>query len=102
MTFELFITILVMSATATSVAVQIIKSILEKAGVTYKSVPIAVITGFIVGVLEMAVYYTSHNIAGAASVILYSLCMGIANAAGATTSYDLVKKFVGALHNNPE
>ena len=38
MTLELFITILVMSATATSIAVQIVKTILDKMGKTATSV----------------------------------------------------------------
>ena len=97
MTLELFITILVMSATATSVAVQIVKTILDKMGKTYDSVPIAVIVAMIVGVAEIFIYYGINTIPITIATILYAICMGVANAVGATTSYDLVKKFINAL-----
>ena len=97
MTLELFITILVMSATATSVAVQIVKTILDKMGKTYDSVPVAVIIAMIVGVAEIFIYYGINTIPITIITILYAICMGVANAVGATTSYDLVKKFINAL-----
>lgn len=97
MTLELFITILVMSATATSVAVQIVKTILDKMEKTYDSVPIAVIIAMIVGVAEIFIYYGTNTIPITMVTILYAICMGVANAVGATTSYDLVKKFINAL-----
>lgn len=97
MTLELFITILVMSATATSVAVQIVKTILDKMEKTYDSVPIAVIIAMIVGVAEIFIYYGINTIHITIVTILYAICMGVANAVGATTSYDLVKKFINAL-----
>ena len=97
MTLELFITILVMSATATSVAVQIVKTILDKMEKTYDSVPIAVIIAMIVGVGEIFIYYGINTIPITMVTILYAICMGVANAVGATTSYDLVKKFINAL-----
>ena len=97
MTLELFITILVMSATATSVAVQIVKTILDKMKKTYDSVPIAVIIAMIVGVAEIFIYYGINTIPITIVTILYAICMGVANAVGATTSYDLVKKFINAL-----
>ena len=94
MTLELFITILVMSATATSIAVQIVKTILDKMGKTYDSVPVAVIIAMIVGVAEIFIYYGINAIPITIVTILYAICMGVANAVGATTSYDLVKKFI--------
>ena len=97
MTLELLITILVMSATATSVAVQIVKTILDKMEKTYDSVPIAVIIAMIVGVAEIFIYYGINTIPITIVTILYAICMGVANAVGATTSYDLVKKFINAL-----
>ena len=86
-----------MSATATSVAVQIVKTILDKMGKTYDSVPIAVIIAMIVGVAEIFIYYGINTIPITMVTILYAICMGVANAVGATTSYDLVKKFINAL-----
>ena len=86
-----------MSATATSVAVQIVKTILDKMEKTYDSIPIAVIIAMIVGVAEIFIYYGINTIPITMVTILYAICMGVANAVGATTSYDLVKKFINAL-----
>lgn len=97
MTLELFISILVISATATSIAVEIIKTLLDKANVTYQSVPVAVVTSFIVGIAEVIIYYVTHGMGITVVTILYSICMGIANAVAATCGYDLVKKFIYAL-----
>lgn len=97
MTLELFITILVMSATATSFAVQIVKNILDKMGKTYESVPVAVIIAMVVGIAEIFIYYATRNMPITAITFLYAICMGIANSVGATTSYDLVKKFINSL-----
>ena len=97
MTFELFITILTISATATSIAVQIIKNILDSLGKTYKSVPVAVIMSIVVGIAEIFIYYKINNMTIEPLTFVYAICMGVANAVGATTSYDLVKKFISAL-----
>lgn len=97
MTLELFITTLVMSAAATSAAIEIIKTIFDKAGIPYKSVPTAMITAFLVGSAEIILYYVSHNMNLTITTILYSICMGFANAASSTCGYDLTKKFIYAL-----
>lgn len=97
MTLELFISIFVMSSTAASVMVEIVKNMLDSIGVSYKSVPIAVITAFVVGMAETLVFYLTHQMELNLLMIVYSVCMGIANAVGATCGYDLTKKFIFAL-----
>lgn len=97
MTFEIFITILVISASATSCAIQILKNVLDTMGKTYKSVPVAVIVAAIVGIIEIFIYYAENSMDITVMTFIYSICMGAANAIGATTSYDLVKKFISAL-----
>ena len=57
MTLELFITILVMSATATSVAVQIVKTILDKMEKTYDSVPVAVIIAIMASIMFVTIIF---------------------------------------------
>ncbi len=94
MTLELFITILVMSSAATSVAIQLIKTMLDKAKITYKSVPVAVITAVIVGIGEILIYYITHQIKFTYMTAIYCVCMGTVNAVGAACGYDLVKKFI--------
>lgn len=102
MTSELFISILVISATATSFAVEIIKTLLNKVKITYQSIPVAVITAFVVGIAEVMIYYATHGININVVTILYSVCMGIANSVSATCGYDLVKKFIYALMGKTE
>lgn len=97
MNFELFLTILTISATATSIAVQIVKNILDSLGKTYKSVPIAIALAMVVGIVEIFIYHISNNLTITVTTYIYAMCMGFANALGATTSYDLVKKFISAL-----
>ena len=97
MTLELFIVLLAISAVATPTAVQIIKNFLDKVGMTYKSVPLAIVVALIVGFAEIFVYYSAHNMIITFGTILYAIFLGIANAVGATTSYDLVKKFINSL-----
>lgn len=97
MTLELFISILVMSATTASIAVEIIKTLLAGAGITYESVPVAVITAFVVGIAETITFYLSHHMELTFTTILFSICMGVANAVGSTCGYDLTRKFLYAL-----
>lgn len=97
MTFELFITILVTSAAVTSAAIQLIKTFLAAAKLTYNSVLIALITSMAVGIAEIFLYYGKNGLAITGATVVYAVCMGLANAVGATTSYDLVKSFIGSL-----
>ena len=97
MTVELFISILVISAAATSLGIQIIKNILDSLGKTYKSVPVAVLVSVVICMSEVFIYYTLNNMSVSWLTIVYAMCMGVANAIGSTISYDLVKKFIYAL-----
>lgn len=97
MTLELFIVLLAISAVATPTAVQIMKNFLDAVGATYKSVPLAIIVALVVGFIEIFVYYWGNDMILNFGTVIYAICLGIANAVGATTSYDLVKKFINAL-----
>lgn len=97
MNFEVFITILVSSAAATSAAVELIKSILDGMKRHYKTVPVAIVTALVVGAAEIFIYYILNGTAISPMTVFYAICMGIANVVGATSSYDLVKKFLNAL-----
>lgn len=94
MTLESFITILVMSATATSLAIEIIKSLLAKTGTAYKTMPVSVSTAFLIGAGEMVFYTVNSGQTITAITLLYALCMGIANTIGATAGYDTLKAFL--------
>lgn len=97
MTLEIFISVLVISATATSIAIEIIKNLLNKAGVIYKAMPIAVVIAFIVGVVEIFIYTLSNGYDVTTITILYAVCMGVANIFGSNVGYDKIKEFLSAL-----
>lgn len=97
MTFEIFITILTLSATATSFAIELVKKVLNYFGHEYKTQPMAVIIAFVVGVAEIIVYNTTNGMSFNVLTVVYALCMGIVNALSATAGYDLVKDFLYAL-----
>ena len=102
MTVELFLSLLVISAAATSIGIQIAKNVMDKLNITYKTVPIAVISSVLIGIAEVFIYYGVNNIPFTIMTIIYAICMGIANAIGSTTDYDLVKKFILALWGKQE
>lgn len=95
MSLELFISILVISATATSIMIEIIKTLLDNADITYKTMPVAVIVAFVIGVVEIIIHAISNGFSWI--TLAYAVCMGIANTIGATVGYDTVKAFVYAL-----
>ena len=97
MTVELFILLLMIASIATPVGIECVKKFLDAIGATYKSVPLAIVVAILVGFAEMFVYYNSGGLAITFATIIYAVVLGISNAIGATTSYDLVKKFINAL-----
>jgi hypothetical protein len=100
MTLESFVSILVISAAATSIGIEIIKNLLDKAGITYKTMPLAVIVSFVVGVVEMVIY--TSNAGFSYMTIVYALCMGVANVVGSNVGYDKVKDFIYTLFSKTE
>lgn len=93
MGLEIFLSVLVISAAATSMTIEVYKQILNKFNKEYKTMPTAVIIAFIVGIAEMVIYTYLHSVF-TPWTILYAICMGIANVLGATTSYDTVKALI--------
>lgn len=97
MTLELFISILVISATATSVAIEIIKTLLNNFGITYKTTLLAMVIAFIVGIAEVLIYSYVNNVKFSVLIIIYSCSMGIANAVGSNVGYDKIKDLLCTL-----
>ena len=102
MTLELFVSILVISAAATSIAIEIIKTMLTKCGITYKTMPVAVIVAFVVGIAEVIIYTINSGVGITNTTILYAVCVGIANVIGSNVGYDKIKQFVYALMGKTE
>jgi hypothetical protein len=97
MSVETFIGILVISAAATSIGIEIIKKLFDSFKWSYKPIIVAVITAFLVGVAEVVIYALQGNMAMNYLVAVYAVCMGIVNVIGSTVGYDTVKAFIYAL-----
>lgn len=102
MTSELFISILVISAAAASAAVELLKKILDQWKIHYKTIPVAVITSFLIGAAELILFYLTHGMELDTAAFFYSLCMGIANTISSTCGYDLTRKFINAILGKTE
>lgn len=97
MTFDNFITILVISATATSLGIEIIKNLLSNFKVDYKAICVATIVAFVVGVVEIFVFYISKGLAISSFTCMYAVCMGITNTVATNVGYDKVKQLLLAV-----
>ena len=97
MSVETFIGILVISAAATSIGIEIIKKLFDAFKWKYESMVVAVITAFIVGVAEVVIYAAQGNMVFNYVTVIYAICMGVVNVVGSTVGYDTVKAFIYAL-----
>lgn len=98
MTLESFVAILVISATATSIGIEIIKNTLNSFQIKYNTTPVAVITAFMIGFIEIMIHTISIKSPITYTTFIYALCMGIANAIGSNVGYDKIKAFIYALN----
>ncbi len=94
MTLEIFISILVLSATVTSLGIEIIKNLLNKFNIKYDTLIVATIIAFILGVAEIFIYYGMNGLTVTAITFVYSVCMGIANLVASQVGYDKIKEFI--------
>jgi len=97
MSLEIFNSILVLSAMVTSLGIEVIKSFLNKFNIEYDAVIISTIIAFVLGVIEIFVYYGMHGLSITMFTFIYALCMGAANSVSSTVGYDKVKEFLTAL-----
>lgn len=100
MTLEFFVSILVISAATTSIAIEILKDLLNKFNIKYQALPVAAITSFIIGVVEILIY--SIGTSFSFMTVIYAICMGIANFAASNVGYDKVKQLIYALFGSTE
>lgn len=94
MTFDNFIAILVVSATATSLGIEVIKTLLTNFKINFKTICVATVAAFIVGGAEIFVFYVTKGIKISISTFLYAICMGIANTVATNVGYDKVKQLL--------
>lgn len=97
MSLEIFNSILVLSAMVTSLGIEVIKAFLNKFNIKYDAVIMSTITAFILGAIEIFIYYEMHGLPITIFTFIYSLCMGAANSVSSTVGYDKVKEFLAAL-----
>ncbi len=97
MSLEVFISILVLSATATSLGIELIKKLLNKFSIKYDSLIVATVIAFIVGIAEVFIYYVINGLSVTIITAIYAACMGIANLVASQLGYDKVKAFLLAL-----
>lgn len=102
MSVETFVRIFVVSATATSIGIEIIKKLFDAFKWKYNSMIVASITAFIVGAVEVIIYAAQGNMPFNYTTAIYSICMGLANVVGSTVGYDTMKKFIYAMNNKVE
>ena len=102
MTVETFIGLLVVSATATSIGIEIVKKLFDAFKLKYKSIIIAGVVAFAVGAAEVGVYALKGNMPFNWITLFYAVCMGIVNVIGATVGYDTVKAFINAFSGKVE
>ena len=97
MTLEVFISIFVLSATVTSLGMEIVKALLNKFNVKYDTVVLATAIAFVLGVAEIFIYYAMNSMPIVVITFVYAICMGVANLVASQIGYDKVKEFILAL-----
>lgn len=90
MTVTMFIALLTMFATVTSICTEGVKKILNELNVAYASNLLASIIACVIGVGGAAVYYILFSMAFTPANIVCMILMGVATAFGAMVGYDKV------------
>lgn len=90
MTVTMFIALLTMFATVTSICTEGVKKILNEMNVAYASNLLASIIACVIGIGGTAVYYILFSMAFTPANIVCMILMGVATAFGAMVGYDKV------------
>lgn len=97
MTVTMFLIILTVCATVTSLLTEGIKKFLNEIHVKYASNTLALFVALIVGCGATALYYVNYQVPFNALNSVYLALMGIANWIGAMVGYDKVKQAVSQI-----
>lgn len=90
MTITLFISLVTVFATATSLITEATKKVLDSKGIKYASNIVVCIVAAIVGIGGTAAYYALTSIPFTGSNIVAMILMGVAVAVGSMIGYDKV------------
>ena len=94
MTFEFYVITLLACAAATAYITQIAKSFLDKKKVKYASNTLAVLIGFVIGVIVAAVEVAAGSFEITPKTIFFIIAVGIGSIAGAMFGYDKVVQWL--------
>ncbi len=94
MTLESFISILVLSATTTSLGIEVIKILLNKFNMKYDTLIMSTVIAFVLGIAEIFIYYCMNGLTVTVITFVYAVCMGIANLVASQVGYDKIKEFL--------
>lgn len=90
MTVTLFVSLVTIFATATSLVTEAIKKVLDGKGIQYASNIVVCIVAAIVGIGGTASYYALTSIPFSGANIVAMILMGVAVAVGSMVGYDKV------------
>ena len=97
MTVTVFLIILTICATVTSLLSEGIKKFMDEMKVTYASNILVLVVAVIVGCGATALYYVNYSVPFDALNSVYLALMGVANWLGATLGYDKVRQTIAQI-----
>lgn len=97
MTVTVFLVLLTIFATVTSLGAEALKKFLDEMKVSYASNVLVLIVAVIVGCGGTAVYYVNYQVPFTVLNSVYLALMGIANWIGAMVGYDKVKQAIAQI-----
>ena len=97
MTATVFLVLLTIFATATSIATEAMKKFLDELAVNYASNVIVLVAAMFIGCVGTMIYYMNYQIPFTVLNSVYLVLMGVANWIGAMVGYDKVKQAVSQM-----
>lgn len=97
MTTTIFLTILFICATVTSLVTEGIKRFLEELRISYVANILVLVVALIIGIIAAALYYINAGIPFTVINIVYLILLGIANWLCAMFGYDKVMQTISQL-----
>lgn len=97
MTATIFLVLLTVCSTVTSLLTEGVKEFLDSAKVTYASNVLVLVVAMIVGCGATALYYVNYNVPFNALNSVYLALMGVANWLGAMLGYDKVRQLIAQI-----
>lgn len=97
MTVTVFLILLTIYATATSIITEAVKKFMDGQKIAYASNVLVLAIAVIVGCGGTAIYYVNYQVPFTALNSVYLALMGVANWVGAMVGYDKVKQAISQI-----